>query len=115
MRSISPTCRATSIDQASSGFPPSGRMFFPITDLLPPLAGMTAMTRFPFSMKRSTSSFNTTTRAQSAKAVERLAVLGPFSRVDPGIFANREDANAPSGILDPFDEFGHIAVGLLRQ
>jgi len=38
------------IDQTSSGFPLSGRTFFPGTDLLPPRAGITAMTRFPFSM-----------------------------------------------------------------
>src|ERR1019366_4142937 len=49
--SISLTCRATSIDQASNGFPPSDRMFFPGTDLLPPRAGITAISRFPSSIR----------------------------------------------------------------
>jgi len=60
------------------------------------------MTRFPFSMGcgASASLFNNAPRAQPAQAVERLAVFGPFPGVDPGILANREDADAPS---DPFD------------
>ena len=78
---------------------PSDRMFFPGTDLLPPRAGMTAMTRFPFSIGcgAPASSFNIRPRAQSAEAVERLAIFGPFAGVNPGILADRENADAPAG------------------
>ncbi len=38
-------------------------------------------------------------RAQSSETVERLAVFGPFPGIDPGILADRKNANAPAGLL----------------
>src|ERR1039457_1030449 len=114
MRSISLTCRATSIDQAISGLPPNERMFFPGMDLLPPRAGMTAATLFPLSISVVPNlSFSRGSVAQPAEAVERLTIFGPLSRIDPGILANGKDADAAAGLLDLLDEIGHVAASIL--
>src|SRR5271154_818045 len=110
MRSISLTCRAPSTDQASNGFPASGRMFFPGTDLLPPLAGTIAMTRFPLSMGLGVpgSSFDGRPCAEATETVQCFAVFGPLPSVHPRILAYREDADAPTALLDLLDEIGHV-------
>src|SRR5215470_14291186 len=101
MRSNSGTCFATSIDQTISGFPLSGRTFLPGTDLLPPRAGITAIIRFPFSKTKAPAwSFDVPARADPTQSVERLAVLAPFSEVDPGVFTDRKYANTPIGAFD---------------
>src|SRR6476620_5859002 len=102
MRSICLTCFATSIDQASRGLPCNGLMFFPGIDLLPPRAGTTAMTRFPFSMIVVVldSSFDCGARREYAKMIDRFSVFCPLSRVDPGILANWKDADTTAGVLD---------------
>src|ERR1017187_8388442 len=117
IRSISLPCLATSIDQASNGFPPNNRMFFPGTDLLPPRAGMTAMPRFQFIMGCvvPASSFNSRPGPQPAGVGERLSVFGPFPGIAPSILADREDADAPASLFDLLDEIGHVAPCLLRN
>jgi len=71
-------------------------------DLLPPRAGITAMTRFPFSMIVVVldSSFNCGARREDAKMINRFAVFCPFPRVDPGILANWKDTYATAGVLN---------------